>query len=141
MLIDTHAHLYSYEDVLRVVKDSADFGVETIVSISTDLATSKLNIDIASKIENVYSTVGVHPCDIEQYRIDDLVEIQNLCSLPKNKGIGEIGLDFYHSDDNRIKQFEFFDYQIDIAESKNMPIVIHARDSYSELIEKNIIKI
>ena len=135
MLIDTHAHLYSYEDVLRVVKDSADFGVETIVSISTDLATSKLNIDIASKIENVYSTVGVHPCDIEQYRIDDLVEIQNLCSLPKNKGIGEIGLDFYHSDDNRIKQFEFFDYQIDIAESNNMPIVIHARDSYYELIE------
>ncbi|MBT4435175.1 radical SAM protein, partial [bacterium] len=67
MLIDTHAHLYSYEDVLRVVKDSADFGVETIVSISTDLATSKLNIDIASKIENVYSTVGVHPCDIDQY--------------------------------------------------------------------------
>ena len=135
MIIDTHAHLYTYDDIDNVISEAISSSVEAIVSISTDLESSGLNINISEKYANVFCAVGIHPCDIERYKIGDLDRIEELSRNEKNKAIGEIGLDFFHSKENKSRQYDFFDHQVEIAEKMGLPFVIHARDSYPELIE------
>jgi len=135
MIIDSHAHLYTYNNIDEVVLEAKDAKVETIVSISTDIETSKLNIGISERYDNVFCAVGVHPCDIMKHSTSDLDKIEKLSKSLKNKAIGEIGLDFFHSNEYRKDQFEFFDLQIDIAQRVGLPFIVHARDSYLELID------
>jgi TatD DNase family protein len=135
MLIDTHAHLNSFEDLKSVLDDSSEFKVREIISISTDLISSERNIEIANAFENVFSCVGIHPCDIERFKLEDLDRIEQLGGNQKNKAIGEIGLDFFYNKDNAVQQLNFFDSQIEIAEKLHVPFVIHSRESYKELID------
>ena len=135
MLIDTHAHLNSFENLKNVLNDSSQSKVKEIISISTDIASSERNIEIANVFENVFSSVGIHPCDIGRFKLEDLNEIEQLGKNQKNKAIGEIGLDFFYSKDNFAQQLSFFDSQIEIAEKLNVPFVIHSRESYKELID------
>jgi len=135
MIIDSHAHLYTYENIDEIISEAKESKVEAIVSISTDLESSELNVGISETYDNVFCSVGVHPCDIIKHKILDLDKIEKLSRSIKNKAIGEIGLDFFYSSNDKKNQFEFFDYQIDIAERVGLPFVVHARDSYPELVD------
>lgn len=135
MIIDSHAHLNTYEDVEQVIKDANDSKVDTIVSISTDLDSSRKNIQIAEKYRNVFCAVGIHPCDVKNHSISDLGKIEELSYNQNAKAIGEVGLDFYYTKEDLDNQYEFLNLQIDIANRRNLPVVIHARDSYPELID------
>jgi len=134
MLIDTHAHLNSFEDLESILIDSAQSQVKEIISMSTDIDSSGRNIEIANTFEGVFSAVGVHPCDTERFHLKDLDKIEQLAKNEKNKAIGEIGLDFFYSEQNVEQQLAFFDSQIEIAEKFDIPFVIHSRESYKELI-------
>ena len=134
MIIDSHAHLYSFDNIDSVISEAENNKVDTIISISTDLESSQMNIQISEKYSNVYCAVGIHPCDVEKHKISDLSKIEKLSENKANLAIGEIGLDFYHSTDKKELQYEFLDLQIDLAQRKELPFVIHARDCYEELI-------
>ena len=133
MLIDTHAHLNNLKDTEEVVRESIESDVTEIISVSTDIHSSIDNVKIANKFNQIFSAVGIHPCDIKTLELDDLDKIESLCTDTRNKAIGEIGLDFYYSRDNSKKQLAFFDRQIEIAENKNLPFIVHSRDSYKEV--------
>lgn len=135
MLIDTHAHLNSFEDLESILIDSAQSQVKEIISMSTDIDSSERNIEIANTFEGVFSAVGVHPCDTERFHLKDLDKIEQLAKNQNNKAIGEIGLDFFYSKQNAEQQLSFFDSQIEIAEKLDIPFVIHSRESYKELID------
>ncbi len=135
MIIDSHAHIYSYDNIDKIVEDAKRSGVETIISISTDLESSNKNIVISEKYKEVFCSVGIHPCDCVNHKISDLDKIEQLSFNSNNKAIGEIGLDFFYTKDDKKIQYEFLDYQIDIANKRNLPFVVHARDSYNELID------
>ena len=85
MIIDSHAHLYTYDNIDEVVLEAKDAKVETIVSISTDIETSKLNIGISERYDNVFCAVGVHPCDIMKHSTSDLDKIEKLSKSLKNR--------------------------------------------------------
>jgi TatD DNase family protein len=135
MIIDSHAHLYSYDNIDEVVSEAKNNKVDTIITISTDLESCKMNIEISEKYNNVYSAVGIHPCDVINHKFSDLTKLEELAHNRVNVAIGEIGLDFYHSTENKELQYKFFDFQVDIAQRMNLPFVIHARESYSEVID------
>ena len=134
MLIDTHSHLDLEEDILGLLEKCKQNLVTEIISISTDLESSKKNIEISSSFKNIFSSVGFHTASIKNIS-KNLDCIEKLGVSENCKAIGEIGLDFFYEGYNKDLQFEFFSNQIDISEKLNKPFVVHCRQAYSDAID------
>ena len=134
MLIDTHSHLDLEEDILGLLEKCKQNLVTEIISISTDLESSKKNIEISSNFKNIFSSVGFHPASIKNVS-KNLDCIEKLGISENCKAIGEIGLDFFYEGYNKDLQFEFFSNQIDISEKLNKHFVVHCRQAYSDAID------
>tara|TARA_B100001093_G_scaffold514476_1_gene588587 strand:+ start:917 stop:1699 length:783 start_codon:yes stop_codon:yes gene_type:complete len=136
-IVDSHCHLY-YEPYIsnlkKIIEDCKSKNVKLLLSISVDLQTSKKNIEIASKFDEIYCTVGLHPNNISNSQ-KDLKKILNLYT-PNSKilGIGEAGIDLFKTDNNLLKQIECFEYQIEFSIKNDLPLIIHSRNSEKETI-------
>ena len=134
MLIDTHSHLDLEEDIPSLLEKCEKNLVTKIISISTDLESSKKNVEIASNFKNIFSSVGFHPGSVKNAS-KDLNCIEKLGLDENCKAIGEIGLDYFYEGYNKDLQFEFFDNQVSISEKLNKPFVIHCRQAYKDAID------
>lgn len=129
--IDTHAHyndeVYkdNLDEILSIIKEA---NVDKIINVGYSIEGSKECIELAKKYDNVYSTIGIHPENVDD-DVDKLEELYNLNKDGKIVAVGEIGLDYAYVKDNREKQIEIFIKQIKLAEKLNLPIVIHSRDA------------
>jgi len=138
MLIDTHAHIYweSYDnDREEMLKRAIDSGIKYIICPGTDIETSIKAIELAEKYDFVYAGVGFHPHDAVKAGEKELEKIEELSYHPKVVAIGEIGLDFHYNFSPREKQIEVFKKQIQIAKRRNLPVIIHNRESHKEIFE------
>lgn len=138
MFIDSHAHLTSEQfnnDCDETIRRAIDAGVEYIVNPGTDLEDSRRAVALAEKHPEVYACVGFHPHDAKKADDASLKEIEELSRHPKVVAIGEIGLDFHYDFSPRDVQAEVFKMQIAIAQRRNLPIVIHTRESNDETIK------
>ena len=137
MLIDTHTHLQVSQyniDRDAVLKRAHEAGVETILIIGIDLETSLSAIELADKHENLYATVGMHPHDAKKLTPDVLKTFRELLNHPKVIALGEIGLDYYRNLSPPDVQKDAFEKQLNLAEEMEMPIVIHNRDAYKDIL-------
>lgn len=138
MIIDTHAHLY-YDDIVSdmdlILERAAESGITRIIVPAVDIKTSEKIITLCGKYDMIYGAVGFHPGDIKETNIEDLKLLEEFISHPKVVAIGEIGLDYYWDTSYKDKQIFFFKEQIDIAKDKNLPVIIHTRNSTIEAIE------
>jgi len=137
-LFDSHAHYNDEkfeEDREEILKEIYKSGVTKLVNAGYSLESSKIGIELAKKYDFIYSTVGISPNDIADYKKEDLKEIENLAKSPKVVAIGEIGLDYYWNKENKDLQKEVFISQIEIANKLNLPIVIHTREAVYDTLE------
>lgn len=136
---DTHAHYEDHkfdEDREEILKKIYEFGVTKYVNIGTSIKTSLESIELADKNDFIYATVGIHPEEINEEKIDeDLIEIDKLTKNKKVVAIGEIGLDYHWNNKNKEKQKEVFLKQIEIANKNNLSVVIHTRDAIQDTID------
>lgn len=131
-MIDTHCHIDCCEDVEDIINN---FEGIIITSGYDDKSNIKV-IDLVNKYPNVYGTLGIHPEEVDNdYNLD--IVINNLDN-PKIVGIGEIGLDYHYSKQNIDKQKELLIKQLEIANTYNLPIVVHCRDAIEDTY--NILK-
>jgi len=147
MLIDSHTHLLDprlrgkAEDIVKSLK--AD-GVECIVEISADPCESRESVEFASRYENVYCTIGVHPIFADSY--SDEFEVWALRQKGNKKivAFGECGLDYHHGirgfdDKDKERGFEIqrevFVRQIKLADRLGLPLVVHSRDAAGDTFE------
>ncbi|MFQ5796923.1 MAG: TatD family hydrolase, partial [Candidatus Bipolaricaulia bacterium] len=94
MLIDTHAHLDDSRfetDLDEVVVRAGEAGVEKILTLGTDSASSRANLQLALKHRSVYVAVGFHPHQAASFDDATTVELERLAAYPKVVAIGEIG--------------------------------------------------
>jgi len=137
MYIDSHAHLFKAEygdELPDVIKRAEDSGVECIVVPATNVATSREAIELAERHPSVYACVGIHPHEAANAAQGDITIVQELLQHPKVVALGEIGLDFYYDFAPRATQIDLFREQVNLAVEKNIPIVVHTRDSIGETI-------
>lgn len=137
MFIDSHCHLTSEQfnaDRDKVIQRAIDAGVQFIVNPGTDLEDSKRAIELAETYSHIYACVGFHPHDAKKADDKSLQEIEELSRHAKVVAIGEIGLDFHYDFSPRDVQAQVFKAQIEIAQRRNLPIVIHTRESNEETI-------
>ena len=140
MLIDSHCHINDdmyINNPKDYVKKSNDNGVNVLLVVGYDLKSSEQALAIAEKFENVYAAVGIIPAEVKNAKKEDLSKIEELLSNKKVIAIGEIGLDYYWDKEENVKysQREYFIYQIGLANKYNLPVSIHCRDAYEDLVK------
>ena len=79
--------------------------------------------------------LGLHPVYVDKNYLQELKFVKNQIIQNNFVAIGEIGLDKYWSTEFYKQQIEAFEMQIDLALKKNLPIIIHCRDAYKDVID------
>jgi len=138
--IDIHSHLNLPEfetDLEEVIGRLRDSDTGTII-VGTDFKNSKKAVEIAEAHENIFACIGVHPVDDAQKTFEK-EKFTELVSSKKVVAIGECGLDYFHADKEdageRIRQQKLFLDQIKFAVLYDLPIMIHSRGAYIELLD------
>lgn len=156
MLVDTHAHLNFAafkDDFAETIKRSLDSDT-WMINVGSQFSTSQKAAAIAYQCaEGVYAAIGLHPIHLEtqvrKEKIDEKEEFEftsreeifdpeNYRKLAENQkvvAIGEVGLDFFHSKDNKEKQKEVFRQQIKLAAELDLPLIVHCREANTDVIE------
>ncbi len=138
MFIDSHAHITSEQfnqDREETIQRAIDAGIDFIVNPGTNLEDSRNAVALAEKHPQVYACVGIHPHDAKKADASGFKEIEALSKHPKVVAIGEIGLDYHYDFSPRDVQAEVFKTQVEIAQRRDLPIVIHTRESNQETIK------
>lgn len=104
-----------------------------MVTIGTDLPSSRAAAGIARSRRGIWAAVGVHPHDASSLDDAALGELMALASGPKIVAIGEIGLDYYRDLSPREVQQEAFRRQLALAGSLGLAVVIHMRDAHQDV--------
>ncbi len=135
---DTHCHL-NHPDLLSeweaVVARAQQGGVQRFVVVGYDLESSQRAVQLAEQHPSLYATVGIHPHDATQWNSATHQQLVTLCQHPRVVALGEIGLDFYRDFSPREVQYEAFHAQMRLAQTLQLPVVIHCRDAYDPLLE------
>ena len=136
MFIDTHAHLTDarYESVRRVLDDAHGEGVNTVISVGYDMASSEKSVLLAGEYDGVYAAVGVHPSDSAAICDDTLARLKELLTHPRVVALGEIGLDYHYENTDKPVQKQAFIRQMEVARDCKMPIAIHSRDCTEDML-------
>ena len=146
---DTHAHLDFpdfREEVDAVVQRAADAGISHIVTIGTELESSRRAIDLAKRFDGGCAAVGWHPNDCLGAPDDVSAELERLAKAPKVAAIGEIGIDHYRlpstrggsaADDEAFKarQVSLFRQQLEVAAGLGLNVVVHQRAAFEPCLE------
>ena len=155
MLIDSHAHVNfnAFKNDSRQVLDDCIKNDIWVINIGSQYTTSKRAVEMAQNYQKgIYAAVGLHPIHLTDIKVDeqevnfktsaeeyDEKKYKELASQDKVVAIGETGLDYYHiekdDEDTKNKQKEVFIQLITLANKINLPIILHCRDAYDEMLE------
>ena len=139
-MIDTHTHLYSEQfedDFSEMLNRALDKGVEKFFLPAIDSETHRKMIDLEEQYpDKVYAMMGLHPCSVQPESWKK--ELQIVETWLNNRpfcAVGEIGIDLYWDKSTLDIQVKAFEQQIDWAIERDLPIVIHTRESFEETFE------
>lgn len=148
-VIDSHTHLDVHDrnvhgavepDPRELLDRARSVGVDRVVQVGCDVASSEWAIDAARRYPEVVATVALHPNEAPRRAaagdLDSaLARIAELAVDPLVRGIGETGLDYFRTDESgRAAQHESFRWHIDLARELNKTLVIHDRDSHEDVL-------
>ena len=142
MLIDSHCHLDAPEfDVDRdeVAQAAKQAGVDMIVIPAVARENFQQVIDLSNQYTHCRFSLGIHPMYVDNAHPSDLSLLRALVSqyIATNKlvAIGEIGLDFFVTQQNRETQEYFFSEQLKIAQAFDLPVVLHVRKAVDDVLK------
>ena len=139
-MIDTHTHLYAEEfdqDRQEAVSRAFANGVSQIFLPAIDSETHQKMLDLeAAYPHKIFAMMGLHPCSVkpdiwekELEMVEKYLNQRDFCA------VGEIGIDLYWEQSTLDIQIKAFEKQIDWAVERDLPIVIHTRNSFDETFE------
>lgn len=137
-LTDTHCHLYldSFkEDLDEVLDRSAREGIRHIFLPAIDWDSIAEMDHLQHPEITFYKMAGIHPCSVEENLPVDEGKLYELCRSEEFAGVGETGLDYYWSTDFVDEQKESLHLHCKVAKETNKPIVLHNRESTSDLLD------
>lgn len=143
MMIDTHAHTYMIEDenAIDILKECEKQNILVILN-GVDKKSNQEVLELSKRFKNVYASIGYEYSNADKYNQKDLVLLEEQIKNNKVVAIGEIGIDYHYTKDNKETQKELFRKQLDLAEKYNLPVIVHSRDAvqdvYDELKNRNL---
>jgi len=138
-ITDTHTHLYSKqfdEDRQSMMLRALDHGVSRffIPAIDSSYTESMLRLE-NDYPKNVFLMMGLHPTSVKENYLEELTIVKDWIERRSFYAVGEIGIDLYWDTSFLQQQQDAFKTQIKWAKEKNLPIVIHCRNSFDEIFE------
>lgn len=139
VFVDTHAHVNDAQfdaDRDAVLARAREAGVTRIVTIGYNRATIPSALALADRHEALYAAIGWHPHDAAACAEEDLAWVERLArEHGKVVAIGEIGLDYYRDWAPRDAQRAMFRQQLALARRLGLPVILHCRDAYADVLE------
>ena len=145
-MIDIHAHL-NFEkfvsDVAGPIVRAKKMGVKKIIVPSSNLENSKIAIKLADRHPEIYAAVGIHPVYGEGVSLEVIGQLYTLLSAKKVVAVGEVGLDYYYfNKESQYRRYPSSEKQktiliqmIKLAQDARLPLILHCREAYNDLIE------
>ena len=136
-LVDSHTHLVNkyFSNIDDCIDRALENDVKYIINSSFDINSMKEILELTKKYNYMVATLGIHPDQADIYKDEDIEFIVNNIKDDKVVAIGEIGLDYYYTKENKVKQIELFEKQLMIAEEYNLPVVIHSREATKDTMD------
>lgn len=134
-LMDSHAHLddSAFASDLPDVLDRARRNeVCRIVSVGTDVESSRRALAIAEREPDVFAALGIHPHDAD--RVSSAEPLREFAAHPKVVAIGETGLDYARKYAAPENQKGLFLSHLTLARELGKPVVIHCRDAHADTL-------
>ena len=143
--LDGHTHL----DIMGlpvpgVLAAARRAGIARVVTVGTDLESSRWSAACAGQYDDVYAAVAIHPNDTEAAatgadgdadRTDEvLADIEYLAGLPQVRAVGETGLDYYRDHSDPARQRDWFRAHIQIAKRTGKVLMIHDREAHEDVL-------
>ena len=136
MFTDTHCHIYKeyYENIEEVLKNAKKSNVNRMINNGCDKKSNEEILELTKNYENIYGAIGIHPENIANYSDEDLKWIEENLKQSKIIAIGEIGLDYHYTKENKTEQIKLLERQLKIAEQYHLPVIIHSREATEDTI-------
>lgn len=136
MIIDTHAHLNDeiYNDLDRIIEQMPQDNLEKVVCGCADKQGCEKAIELINAHSSIYATIGLHPDDADSLDDQMILFLNSACDNPKVVGVGEIGLDYHENIVDKQSQQKAFITQLEIAHNHSLPVLIHVRDAFDDLL-------
>ena len=145
---DSHCHIqYAPDDAeaANIVQRAAEAGTRRMISVGTDVASSRRAIDLAGSLSrsgaltiDVYATVGLHPHDAAS-GVDPIRTLLSDLKVGVGDGsrvvaVGECGLDYHYDHSPRTTQRKVFAAQVALANEYDLALVIHTREAFDDTL-------
>ena len=139
-LIDTHCHLdFSAfdEDRTQVLSNCREQGVEKIIVPAVAQSNWLSVLELCEKDTGLFPALGLHPVFTEQHQDSDLLELEALLSSHRDQvvAVGEIGLDYYIQEPDKVKQSALFEAQLQLARQADLPVILHVRKAHDQVLD------
>ena len=135
---DSHAHLDIMDlPVGETLAAARAVGVDTVVQVGVDVASSRWGADLAMSYDEVWAAVAVHPNEAGRGAATDeaLRQIEALAGLPQVRAVGETGLDHFRTGpEGTAAQEDSFRAHIAIAKQTGTALMIHDRDAHDDVL-------
>ena len=122
------------DDLDSVLDESFEAGVKKICITSSNLQDVRNAKKITERNKNLYYSVGIHPHNAKDFKIEFLKDMSIYLDDPKAICLGEMGLDFNRNFSSKDEQILCFEYQLSLANSINKPFFLHQRDAHEEFL-------
>lgn len=137
-IIDTHTHLFSDqfdEDRDQMMERALSAGVNQFFLPNIDASTiAAMNELVAAYPQNCFPMMGVHPSSIKADYEKELTIVEKELRTGKYIAVGEIGMDLFWDKTFQKEQETAFRQQIEWAKELKLPIVIHCREAFDEIL-------
>lgn len=136
-LVDTHVHLDDEAfaaDRPTVIERAVATGVATMVAIGTSVESSRRVLALSEQFPQVRAALGIHPHEAGRVAADAVEMLAALVGHSSVVAVGETGLDFFRDYAPRPAQAGLFRAHLTLARKVGLPVVIHCRDAYPEVL-------
>ena len=138
-MIDTHTHLYfpEYgEEIEEVMQRSLDSGVSHFILPNVDLESIDQIKEFHNKYPEITSTaIGLHPTEVKEDWEKVLEVMEQEILSDEYIAVGEIGMDLYWDQSFKEQQKRAFERQLQMAEKRGLPVIVHCRNAVEETIK------
>ena len=133
MIIDTHCHIYNseMENAEEIIKEAAKKDICVILNGTNPLSNKEI-LELSNKYENVYAALGFFYSFADKVTDEDIYLLDKQLNQDKVIAVGEIGIDYYHTKDNKDKQKELFEVMLNLAQKHSLPVIVHSRKSIQD---------
>lgn len=136
MIIDTHCHVYGseMENAEEIIRKAGENDIQLILN-GTDPLSNREVLELSGRFDNAHAALGYFHTFADKMALDDIFVLDKQLENDNVVAVGEIGLDYYHTKDNRDSQKELFERMLGLAEKHGLPVIVHSRKSIQDTFD------